>query len=140
MPMGRIWMPTCFELVFLLVFTEFRLHFGCKTYFGLTRDQQNAVNKYRTHEPHEPLLSAVFQSVTSKTSTISAYKMNTIRICLCSTTCPPFFPREPDSYQQIIKDPATQHGFYQLSIRTEKKLKSPSATANNNKTLLYDFL
>lgn len=32
-----------------------------------------------------------------------------------------FFPGEPDSYQLITFDPATEHGFYQLFITTAKK-------------------
>ena len=32
-----------------------------------------------------------------------------------------FFPGEPDSYQLITFDPATEHGFYQLFIATAKK-------------------
>lgn len=74
---------------------------------------------------YEFLLSTVFQSITYKTSTISAYKMHVIRICHCSTICPFFFPREPDSYQLITFDPATEHRFYQLFITTAKQPDTP---------------
>lgn len=68
---------------------------------------------------YESLLSTVFQSITYETSTISAYKMNVIRICHHSIICL-LFPEEPDSYQPITSDLATQHGFYQVFITTEK--------------------
>lgn len=76
---------------------------------------------------YESLSSTVFQSITYETSTISAYKMNVIRICHCSIICP-LFPGEPDSYQLITFDAATQHRFYQLFVTTEKKSKTKQTT------------
>lgn len=60
-PMGRNWMPTCFALICLLVFTEFRLHFGRKTYFGLTHDQQNAVSNTECTKPSWALFLSLSQ-------------------------------------------------------------------------------
>lgn len=55
--------------------------------------------------------------------------MNGMRICHHSIICP-LFPGEPDSYQLITFDPATQHGFYLLFITTAEKKKKTNTKKN----------
>lgn len=89
---------------------------------------------------YESLLNTVFQSITYEASTISAYKMNVIRICHHSIICP-LFPGEPDSYQLITFDLATQHRFYQLFITTGQKRPNPlNSTLSNIITKCYSML